>query len=180
MSHKFSDILLKISWLFADYVILFVHLKELRFYLWKTRLLWKLGNASKFREIKEFLNRYSHFQRNIFTGVSTRFVPFTEINSREERNRQFFADDETLQSNAATDSWPSFSQSDDNFWQTGEQRQQSVLLQIEESEELMKQAAEREQEVGHIVRSISDLNHIFKVSLLKFNLYIRFTDFLLK
>lgn len=93
------------------------------------------------------------------------------MNSREERNRQFFTDDESLLLNPGTDSWltePSFSQSDENFWQSGAQTQKSVLLQIEESEELVRQATEREQEVGHIVRSISDLNHIFKVSLLRY------------
>lgn len=92
---------------------------------------------------------------------------FAEMNSREERNRQFFADDDSLVTNSATDSWltePTFSQNEEILWQTGIQKQESVLLQIEESEELMRQAAEREQEVGHIVRSISDLNHIFKVS----------------
>ncbi|XP_043270910.1 syntaxin-16 [Venturia canescens] len=88
-----------------------------------------------------------------------------QMNSREERNRQFFTDNGNLMLSADTDSWltePSFSQSDENFWQSGAQTQKSVLLQIEETEEATRQAMEREQEVGHIVRSISDLNHIFK------------------
>lgn len=44
------------------------------------------------------------------------------------------------------------------------QLQQEVLLEFD-LEERTREATIREQEVGHIVQSISDLNHIFKVCL---------------
>ncbi|XP_063990098.1 syntaxin-16 [Diachasmimorpha longicaudata] len=88
-----------------------------------------------------------------------------QVNSREERNRQFFEDDQLLLPNFSADSWTesNYNESNDQFWQPmQQQRQESVLLQLEEAEISMRQAAEREQEVGHIVQSIADLNYIFK------------------
>lgn len=50
-------------------------------------------------------------------------------------------------------------------WDNREQQQQdSVLLQLEDPEDRMKLAAEREEQIGNIVQSIADLRHIFKVS----------------
>lgn len=90
-----------------------------------------------------------------------------QVNSREERNRPFFEEDQMLLPEIVSDSWPPESMPNDNgdqFWQP-RQKQESVFLQMENAEASMRQAAEREQEVGHIVQSIADLNHIFKVSL---------------
>ncbi|KAK0088028.1 hypothetical protein PV325_013433 [Microctonus aethiopoides] len=87
-----------------------------------------------------------------------------QVNSREERNRPFFEEDRLLLTDISTDSWqPEFqnNESTDQFWQP-RQKQESVLLKLEEAEESMKVAEEREQEVSHIVQSISDLNYIFK------------------
>lgn len=67
----------------------------------------------------------------------------------------------------SVDSWPAESPSNeinDQFWQPRQQqKQETVLLMLEDAEESMKQAVEREQEVNHIVQSIADLNYIFKV-----------------
>lgn len=89
------------------------------------------------------------------------------MNSREERNRKFFEDEQTQVLNGSTDLWLSESFQGDtnsNSWHEGQQKQESVLLNFDEAEENIRQALEREQEVGHIVHSISELNHIFKVS----------------
>lgn len=49
-------------------------------------------------------------------------------------------------------------------WDNREQQQQdSVLLQLEDTEDRMKLAVEREEQIGNIVQSIADLRHIFKV-----------------
>lgn len=48
-------------------------------------------------------------------------------------------------------------------WKTNEQKQDSVLLQLEDLEDRMKTASEREEQIGNIVKSIADLRHIFKV-----------------
>lgn len=90
------------------------------------------------------------------------------MNSREERNRRFFDEDQLLLPDISADSWTTENHSNepnDQFWEPvqQQQKQESVLLQIEEAETAIKQAAEREQEVGHIVQSIADLNYIFKV-----------------
>ncbi|XP_011309680.1 syntaxin-16 [Fopius arisanus] len=89
-----------------------------------------------------------------------------QVNSREERNRPFFEEDQLLLPDVSTDSWVpdnNYNEPNDQFWQpVQQQRQESVLLQLEEAENSMRQAAEREQEVGHIVQSIADLNYIFK------------------
>lgn len=86
-----------------------------------------------------------------------------QVNSREERNRKFFEDEQTPVLNGSMDLWlAESSQTDTNFWQEGQQKQESVLLNFDEAEENIRQALEREQEVGHIVHSISELNHIFK------------------
>lgn len=47
-------------------------------------------------------------------------------------------------------------------WQ-GQQRQDSVLLQLDDAEQNVRIAVEREQEVEHIVQSISELHNVFKV-----------------
>lgn len=52
-----------------------------------------------------------------------------------------------------------------NYWEEDEQqRQESVLLQLEDPEERLKVAVEREQQIGSIVQSIADLKYIFKVN----------------
>jgi len=87
------------------------------------------------------------------------------MKSREERNNQFFAEDQSLLDNVATDSWLTESnEAASNYWQKNEQRQDSVLLQLEEPEDRMKLAMEREEQIGNVVQSIADLKHIFKVN----------------
>lgn len=87
----------------------------------------------------------------------------TQVQSREERNNQFFAEDQSLLNNVATDSWLTESnEAAGDYWQRNEQRQDSVLLQLEEPEDRMKLAVEREEQIGSIVQSIADLKHIFK------------------
>lgn len=88
------------------------------------------------------------------------------MKSREERNNQFFAEDQSLLDNITTDSWLTESnEAAGNFWQKNEQRQDSVLLQLEESENRVKLAMEREEQIGSIVQSIADLKYIFKVNI---------------
>lgn len=87
-----------------------------------------------------------------------------EIKSREERNSQFFAEDQSLLDNVSTDSWLAESnEAAADYWPRNERRQESVLLQLEESEDRTKLALEREEQIGNIVQSIADLKHIFKV-----------------
>ena len=50
-----------------------------------------------------------------------------------------------------------------SLWQS-EQRQDSVLLQLEDTEQNVRIAVEREQEVENIVKSISELHDVFKVT----------------
>jgi syntaxin 16 len=89
----------------------------------------------------------------------------TEVKSREERNNQFFTEDQSLLDNVATDSWLTDSnEASANYWQKDMQRQDSVLLQLEEPEDRMKLALEREEQIGSIVQSIADLKYIFKVN----------------
>jgi len=67
--------------------------------------------------------------------------------------------------NVATDSWLTDSnEASANYWQKDMQRQDSVLLQLEEPEDRMKLALEREEQIGSIVQSIADLKYIFKVN----------------
>ncbi|KAK2580813.1 hypothetical protein KPH14_011546 [Odynerus spinipes] len=87
----------------------------------------------------------------------------TQIKSREERSNKFFSEDQSFLSNVASDSW--LMESNDpkiDFWEEDEQRQESVLLQLEDPEERLKLAVEREQQIGSIVQSIADLKYIFK------------------
>ncbi|XP_024870922.1 syntaxin-16 [Temnothorax curvispinosus] len=87
----------------------------------------------------------------------------TQVKSREERNNQFFAEDQSLLNNVATDPWlMELNEAAGDYWQRSEQRQDSVLLQLEEPEDRMKLAMEREEQIGSIVQSIGDLKHIFK------------------
>lgn len=48
-------------------------------------------------------------------------------------------------------------------WDNRGQQQDSVLLQLEDPEDRMKLAVEREEQIGNIVQSVADLRHIFKV-----------------
>ncbi|XP_015172748.1 PREDICTED: syntaxin-16 [Polistes dominula] len=81
----------------------------------------------------------------------------TQIKSREERSNQFFSED------MASASWLMESNdSKTDYWEEDEQRQESVLLHLEDPEERLKMAVEREQQIGNIVQSISDLKYIFK------------------
>ncbi|KAL2733745.1 syntaxin-16 [Vespula squamosa] len=87
----------------------------------------------------------------------------TQIKSREERSNQFFSEDQSFLNNMASASW--LMESNDtktNYWEEDEQRQDSVLLQLEDPEERLKVAVEREQQIGSIVQSIADLKYIFK------------------
>lgn len=90
------------------------------------------------------------------------------MKSREERNSQFFAEDQSLLDNVVTDSWLTESnEATADYWQKNEQRQDSVLLQLEESEDRVKLALEREEQIESIVQSIGDLKHIFKVNYMR-------------
>ncbi|KAF7402300.1 hypothetical protein HZH66_004567 [Vespula vulgaris] len=87
----------------------------------------------------------------------------TQIKSREERSNQFFSEDQSFLNNMASASW--LMESNDpktNYWEEDEQQQESVLLQLEDPEERLKVAVEREQQIGSIVQSIADLKYIFK------------------
>lgn len=87
----------------------------------------------------------------------------TQIKSREERSNKFFSEDQAFLNNVTPDSW--LMESDDtktNFFEEDEQRQDSVLLQLEDPEERLKLAVEREQQIGNIVQSIADLKYIFE------------------
>lgn len=92
------------------------------------------------------------------------------MNSREERSRQYFDEDNEFLSGDPTtpDSWATdlkFAQVGVTGFQDQEQQFQQELLLEFDDEERTREAAIREQEVGHIVQSISDLNHIFKVNI---------------
>ena len=51
------------------------------------------------------------------------------------------------------------------MWPQAQQKQKSVLLDFDDAEENIRLAEEREREVGRIVHSISELNHVFEVSI---------------
>ncbi|XP_017798176.1 PREDICTED: syntaxin-16 [Habropoda laboriosa] len=88
----------------------------------------------------------------------------TQIKSREERSNQFFTEDQSIfLNNTATDTWlmESYEANSDSWYNT-EQRQESVLLQLEDPEDRMKLTMEREEQIGNIVQSIVELRHIFK------------------
>ncbi|CAK9821147.1 Stx16 [Anthophora plagiata] len=88
----------------------------------------------------------------------------TQIKSREERSNQFFTEDQSIfLTNAATDTWlmESYEANLDSSY-NNEQRQESVLLQLEDPEDRMKLAMEREEQIGNIVQSIAELRYIFK------------------
>ncbi|CAK9830442.1 Stx16 [Anthophora retusa] len=88
----------------------------------------------------------------------------TQIKSREERSNQFFTEDQSIfLTNAATDTWlmESYETNLDSSY-NNEQRQESVLLQLEDPQDRMKLAVEREEQIGNIVQSIAELRHIFK------------------
>ncbi|OAD57089.1 Syntaxin-16 [Eufriesea mexicana] len=88
----------------------------------------------------------------------------TQIKSREERSNQFFTEDQSIfLNNAATDTWlMETNEVNSDVWKTNEQKQDSVLLQLEDFEDRMKLALGREEQIGNIVKSIADLRHIFK------------------
>lgn len=88
-----------------------------------------------------------------------------EIKSREERSNQFFTEDQSIfLNNSVTDTWlVESNETNTETWYNNEQRQDSILLQLEETEDRMKVAVEREEQIGNIVQSIADLRHIFKV-----------------
>nr|XP_003706209.1 PREDICTED: syntaxin-16 [Megachile rotundata] len=88
----------------------------------------------------------------------------TQVKSREERSNQFFTEDQSIfLNNASTDTWLMESNEiSTDSWHENEQRQNSVLLQLEDSEDRTKLALEREEQIGNIVQSIADLRHIFK------------------
>lgn len=80
--------------------------------------------------------------------------------------------DQVFVENGSSDQWltdtPADNDNDssDYYWQAAPQQMQlgeSVLLQLEEAENNVKMAGQRQNQVGHIVQSISELNHIFKV-----------------
>lgn len=64
-----------------------------------------------------------------------------------------------------TDPWLFESnETNSDSWNNSQQQQQdSVLLQLEDSDDRIKLAVEREEQIGNIVQSIADLRHIFKV-----------------
>ncbi|XP_076239090.1 syntaxin 16 [Calliopsis andreniformis] len=88
----------------------------------------------------------------------------TQVKSREERSNQFFTEDQSIfLNNAMTDSWlEETNEMNATSWPDNEQRQDSVLLQLEDTEDRVKLAVEREEKIGNIVQSIADLRYIFK------------------
>ncbi|GLV39586.1 Syntaxin 16 [Carabus blaptoides fortunei] len=82
-----------------------------------------------------------------------------QINSREERSKLYFDDDDIQ-----NDRFDSEDATIDSHFvmsnQHSQQQQQMLLLQLEE--ENAQRATEREHEVNNIVKSIVDLNDIFK------------------
>lgn len=64
-----------------------------------------------------------------------------------------------------TDTWllESNETNSDSWNHSQQQQQDSVLLQLEDSDDRIKLAVEREEQIGNIVQSIADLRHIFKV-----------------
>ena len=63
-----------------------------------------------------------------------------------------------------TDTWLLESnETNSDSWNNSQQQQDSVLLQLEDSDDRIKLAVEREEQIGNIVQSIADLRHIFKV-----------------
>ncbi|XP_053980738.1 syntaxin-16 [Hylaeus volcanicus] len=88
----------------------------------------------------------------------------TQVKSREERSNQFFTEDQSIFSNnTGTDTWlMESSETNSETWHVNEQRQDSVLLQLEDTEDRIKLAEEREEQIGSIVQSIADLRYIFK------------------
>ncbi|XP_034187643.1 syntaxin 16 [Osmia lignaria lignaria] len=88
----------------------------------------------------------------------------TQVKSREERSNQFFTEDQSIfLNNTAGDTWLMESnETSADLWHENEQKQSSVLLQLEEPEDRMKLALEREEKIGNIVQSIADLRYIFK------------------
>ncbi|XP_006617454.1 syntaxin-16 [Apis dorsata] len=88
----------------------------------------------------------------------------TQVKSREERSNQFFTEDQSIfLNNTTTDTWLMESNElNSDSWENNEQKQDSVLLQLEDPEDRMKLAMEREEQIGNIVQSIADLRHIFK------------------
>lgn len=91
---------------------------------------------------------------------------FLGLNSREERSKEFF--DTDMQENITTldDTWHEDNMEDSHFgaWaggvSSGSQLTQQQLLLVEEDHNIMLQR--REAEVRSIVKSIVDLNEIFK------------------
>lgn len=88
-----------------------------------------------------------------------------EMKSREERSNQYFTEDQSIFSNNATsDTWLLDSgQTNVESWCENEHHQDSVLVQLDDPEDRMKFALEREEQIGSIVQSITDLRHVFKV-----------------
>ncbi|KAF3427510.1 hypothetical protein E2986_09556 [Frieseomelitta varia] len=89
----------------------------------------------------------------------------TQVKSREERSNQFFTEDQSIfLNNTMTDTWLLESnETNSDSWNNSQQQQQdSVLLQLEDSDDRIKLAVEREEQIGNIVQSIADLRHIFK------------------
>ncbi|XP_012265452.1 syntaxin-16 [Athalia rosae] len=92
-----------------------------------------------------------------------------QLNSREERSRQYFSDDQEFLSIEPLDSWAtdmkfahvSSGSGSSCDQQHMNQMQQEILLHFDD-EQRTRQAKMREQEVVHIVQSIAELNHIFK------------------
>ncbi|KAK9305065.1 hypothetical protein QLX08_003759 [Tetragonisca angustula] len=88
----------------------------------------------------------------------------TQVKSREERSNQFFTEDQSIfLNNTMTDTWLLESnETNSDSWNNSQQQQDSVLLQLEDSDDRIKLAVEREEQIGNIVQSIADLRHIFK------------------
>lgn len=80
-----------------------------------------------------------------------------------------FFDDElfnmTNNKSSSSDYWlnESISNESSSLWQ-GQQKQDHVLLQLDDVEQDVRIAVEREKEVEHIVKNITELHDVFKVS----------------
>ena len=83
----------------------------------------------------------------------------TEIKSREERSQQFFGE---ASSDWNFDDWGSSGREAEENSQTVKVGNQQQLLMLEENTALVEQ---REKEIQNVVRSIFELNTIFKVTI---------------
>ena len=85
------------------------------------------------------------------------FFPFKEIKSREERSQQYFGEPSSNSKDWNYDDWTSSSANEPHQPRVMSQQQ---LMLMEANSSFVEQ---REKEIQNVVRSIFELNAIFKV-----------------